>query len=74
MTIMLDRLLSHLLRAVVMLLITATAGGTVFLLYSGLIHLCSGQFLAALGLLGACPLPSAGCYALSRHGNDLMDR
>ena len=74
MTMVLDRLLSHLLRAVVMLLITLTAGGTVFLLYGGLIHLCSAHFLSAMTLLGACPLPSVACYALCRHANDLMDR
>ena len=74
MTILFDRLLSRLLRGVVILLITVTAGATLFLLYSGLISLCGGDISPAAAMLGASSITSIGCYALCRHGNDLMDR
>ncbi len=74
MTILLDRLLSRLLRGVIILLITVAAGAALFLLYSGLIALCSGRFSPAVAMLGASAIASAACYGLCRHGNDLMDR
>jgi hypothetical protein len=69
-----DRLLSCLLCGVIIALITATAGAALWLLYGGILHLCIAQFPPAAAMLGGAFIPAAACYALCRHGNDLMDR
>lgn len=74
MTLFLDRLLGRLLRSVIIFLITVAAGAALFLLYSGLIALCGGDFSPAVAMLGASAIASGACYGLCRHGNDLMDR
>ncbi len=69
-----DRLLSFLLCGIIIALITATAGAALGLLYAGILRLCGAEFPPAALMLAGALLPAAACYALCRHGNDLMDR
>jgi hypothetical protein len=69
-----DRLLSCLLCGVVITLITATAGASLWLLYTGILRLCNAQFPPAAIMILIAALPAGACYVLCRHGNDLMDR
>jgi len=71
---MTDRLLSRCLWLVVMFLIAAAAIGSLILIYSGLFKLITRQFEDGGANTGAGVVLAAGCWALCKHSDDLIDR
>lgn len=69
-----DRILYCLLFAVVIGLIAASGGASLWLLYGGIARLCGGEFSHGVLLLAGTLVPAGACYALCRSSNDLMDR
>ena len=69
-----DRLLSRCLWLVMMCLITASAMGSLVMLYSGLFNLITRQFESGGTVFGVGILLGVGCWVLCKHCDDLVDR
>ena len=69
-----DRVLSRSLWLVVMCLITASAMGSLVMLYSGLFKLITHQFESGGTVIGVGILFGVGCWVLCKHCDDLVDR
>jgi hypothetical protein len=71
---MTDRILSRCLWLIIMSLIAGSAIGSLILIYSGLFRLIMRQFDMGAMVVGAGTALAAGCWALCRHSDDLIDR
>jgi len=70
---MLDRLVSRLLRAVIMSMIASLAAGTVICAHFAALRLFGGAFGAAAGLLGGGAALTIAVGLMIRYRNDLID-